>query len=142
MAAAVTVNGPLDGHVALDVECLDRIYLNGHVPNLQIIGPVVRFGVAAVGADFADCRTLEGVESTGSHGAGQSQQQIEPDLFSLLLVASSAGRDLRGLLLVAGTCSAGGFWGRSAVSSWPRGFRGCSMMRATPTLMAAAASRV
>jgi hypothetical protein len=27
MAAVVTVNELLDGHVALDVECLDRIYL-------------------------------------------------------------------------------------------------------------------
>ena len=27
--AAVTVNDLLDGHVTLDVECLDRIYLNG-----------------------------------------------------------------------------------------------------------------
>jgi hypothetical protein len=44
-----------------------------------------------------------------THGAGQSQQQIEPDLFSLLLDASSAGRELRGFLFVADTCSAGGF---------------------------------
>ena len=28
MAAVVTVNELLVGHVALDVECLDRIYLN------------------------------------------------------------------------------------------------------------------
>jgi hypothetical protein len=28
--AAVTVNDLLDGHVVLDVQCLDRIYLNGH----------------------------------------------------------------------------------------------------------------
>ena len=35
MAAVVTVNDVLDGHVGLDVECLDRIYLNGYVPNLQ-----------------------------------------------------------------------------------------------------------
>ena len=41
MAAAVTVNDVLDGHVALDVECLDRIYLNGYVPNLQVGGQVV-----------------------------------------------------------------------------------------------------
>ena len=33
MPATVTVNDLLDGHVALDVECLDRIYLNGYVPN-------------------------------------------------------------------------------------------------------------
>jgi hypothetical protein len=28
----VTVNDVLDGHVTLDLECLDRIYLNGYVP--------------------------------------------------------------------------------------------------------------
>jgi hypothetical protein len=27
----VTVNDVLDGHVALDIECLDRVYLNGYV---------------------------------------------------------------------------------------------------------------
>jgi hypothetical protein len=43
MAAAVTVNDLLDGHVALDVECLNRIYLNGYVPNLQVGGQVVSF---------------------------------------------------------------------------------------------------
>ena len=32
MAAVVTVNDVLDGHVGLDVERLDRIYLNGYVP--------------------------------------------------------------------------------------------------------------
>ena len=36
MAATVTVNDVLDGHVGLDIECLDRIYLNGYVPNLQM----------------------------------------------------------------------------------------------------------
>jgi hypothetical protein len=30
----------LDGHVSLDIECLDRIYLNGYVPNLQVGGQV------------------------------------------------------------------------------------------------------
>src|SRR4029079_12882837 len=43
MAAVVTVNDVLDGHVGLDIECLDRIYLNGYVPNLQVAGQVVRF---------------------------------------------------------------------------------------------------
>jgi hypothetical protein len=28
MARVITVNDVLDGHVALDIECLDRIYLN------------------------------------------------------------------------------------------------------------------
>jgi hypothetical protein len=38
MAAVLTVNDLLDGHVGLDVECMDRIYLNGYVPNLQARG--------------------------------------------------------------------------------------------------------
>jgi hypothetical protein len=43
MAAVVNVNDVLDGHVALDLECLDRLYLNGYVPGLQVGGQVVRF---------------------------------------------------------------------------------------------------
>lgn len=39
----VTVNDVLDGHVVLDLQCLDRIYLNGYVPNLQVGGQVVNF---------------------------------------------------------------------------------------------------
>jgi hypothetical protein len=49
MAAAVTINDVLDGHVVLDVECLDRIYLNGYVPNLQVGGQVASFMTAHLG---------------------------------------------------------------------------------------------
>src|SRR5665647_1176143 len=49
MAASLTVNDLLDGHVALDVECLDRIYLNGYVPNLQVPGQVVSFMTGHLG---------------------------------------------------------------------------------------------
>jgi hypothetical protein len=42
-ASVVTVNDVLDGHVGLDIQCLDRIYLNGYVPNLQVSGQVVTF---------------------------------------------------------------------------------------------------
>ncbi len=37
------INEVLDGHVALEVECVDRLYLNAYVPNLQVGGQVVRF---------------------------------------------------------------------------------------------------
>jgi len=37
----VRVNDVLDGHLVLDLECLDRIYLNTYVPNLQVGGQVV-----------------------------------------------------------------------------------------------------
>ncbi|MGH2764967.1 MAG: hypothetical protein ACRDKA_03485 [Actinomycetota bacterium] len=39
----VNINDLLDGHVQLDLECLDRLYLNAYVPNLQVGGQVVRF---------------------------------------------------------------------------------------------------
>jgi len=39
----VTVNDILDGHVSLDLRCLDRIYLNGYLPTLQVGGQVVQF---------------------------------------------------------------------------------------------------
>jgi hypothetical protein len=39
----VTVNDILEGHVGLDLECFDRIYLNGWVPTLQVPGQVVSF---------------------------------------------------------------------------------------------------
>src|SRR3954447_16152284 len=39
----VTTSDVLDGHVSLDIDCLDRIYLNGYVPSLQVGGQVVQF---------------------------------------------------------------------------------------------------
>jgi hypothetical protein len=44
--ATATVNELLAGHVGLDIECMDRIYLNGYVPNLQVAGQVVSFMTA------------------------------------------------------------------------------------------------
>jgi hypothetical protein len=43
MTTTVTVNDVLDGQVALDLECLDRVYLNAYVPTLQVGGQVASF---------------------------------------------------------------------------------------------------
>ena len=59
MAATVTVNDLLDGHVALDVECLDRIYLNGYVPNLQVAGQVVSFMTQHLGCPIPSPAIME-----------------------------------------------------------------------------------
>ena len=48
----VTVNDVLDGHVALDIECLDRIYLNAYVPILQTSSQVVAFLSGHLGFPF------------------------------------------------------------------------------------------
>jgi hypothetical protein len=37
-ANPVTVNDVLDGHVKLDLECLDRVYLHGFLAQLQVGG--------------------------------------------------------------------------------------------------------
>jgi hypothetical protein len=39
----VTINEVLDGHVCLDLDCLDRLYLNGYLGQLQVGGQVIQF---------------------------------------------------------------------------------------------------
>ena len=53
MASVVTVNDVLDGHVGLDLECLDRIYLNGYVSMLQVPGQVFTFLTRHLGKPIA-----------------------------------------------------------------------------------------
>ncbi len=48
-AGTPTISQALDGHVRLEVECLDRIYLNAYVPRLQVGGQVVGFLVEHLG---------------------------------------------------------------------------------------------
>ena len=67
MAAAVTVNDLLDGHVVLDIECLDRIYLNGYVPKLQVAGQVVSFMTQHLGYPIPSPAMMEQI-GTGSGG--------------------------------------------------------------------------
>lgn len=38
-----TVTQILKGHVTLEVECIDRLYLNGYVPKLQLPGDLIKF---------------------------------------------------------------------------------------------------
>ena len=55
----VTVDDILDGHVGLDLECFDRIYLNGWVPNLQVSGQVVGFLTSHLGFPIPSPAILE-----------------------------------------------------------------------------------
>ena len=43
------INDLLRDHVTLEVECLDRVYLNGYVPRLQVGGRLVRFMMERLG---------------------------------------------------------------------------------------------
>ncbi|MGH3397280.1 MAG: hypothetical protein ACRDPO_21580 [Streptosporangiaceae bacterium] len=59
MAATLTVNDLLDGHVALDLECLDRVYLNGYVPSLQVGGQVALFMTQHLGCPIPSPAIME-----------------------------------------------------------------------------------
>jgi hypothetical protein len=48
----VTVNDVLDGHTVLDIQCLDRVYLNVYVPILQTSSQVVAFLSTHLGFPF------------------------------------------------------------------------------------------
>ena len=43
MTNVTNINEVLEGHVGLDLECVDRLYLNAYVPTLQVSGQVVNF---------------------------------------------------------------------------------------------------
>ena len=43
MTNVVNINDVLDGHVGLSIDCVDRLYLNAYVPNLQVSGQLVTF---------------------------------------------------------------------------------------------------
>lgn len=43
---AISINDVLEGHVAMELSCVDRLYLNAYVPNLQVGGQVVQFLVS------------------------------------------------------------------------------------------------
>jgi hypothetical protein len=48
-----------DGHVLLDIECLDRIYLNAYVPILQSSGQVVAFMTQHLGKPIPSPALME-----------------------------------------------------------------------------------
>src|SRR3984885_2477022 len=59
MAHIVTAGELLDGHSVLDIECLDRIYLNAYVPTLQSSGQVVAFMTQHLGKPIPSPALME-----------------------------------------------------------------------------------
>ena len=120
MAAVVTVNDVLDGHVVLDLECLDRIYVNGYVPNLQVGGQVASFLTQHLGNPIPSPAILEKI-GTGFRRAVRSfaaDNEIPVVQF---------GKDDRKIDVMrphlaarAADCSSPG-WPRSGWRRWGRG---------------------
>jgi hypothetical protein len=67
VVAAVNVNDVLDGHVVLDLQCLDRVYLNGYVPKLQVGGQVLGFLTEHLGYPVASPALFKQIGDRFSH---------------------------------------------------------------------------
>ncbi|MHB1447448.1 MAG: hypothetical protein ACYCZV_17600 [Acidimicrobiales bacterium] len=52
VGSVIKLNEVLDGHVALRLDCLDRLYLTGYVPRLQMSGQLVGFMTDHLGLPF------------------------------------------------------------------------------------------
>ena len=67
MTSVVNINDVLDGHVSLEVECVDRLYLNAYVPKLQTSGQVAYF-----------MRDHLGMPDPLASGDGEDRQPLPP----------------------------------------------------------------
>jgi hypothetical protein len=67
MAHIVTAGELLDGHTVLDIECLDRIYLNAYVPILQSSGQVVAFMTQHLGKPIPSPALMEHIGTRFRH---------------------------------------------------------------------------
>jgi hypothetical protein len=59
MTSAVNIDDVLDGHVSLEIDCIDRLLLNAYVPNLQVGGQVVTFLTGHLGFPVPSPALLE-----------------------------------------------------------------------------------
>jgi hypothetical protein len=59
MTRVTNINEVLDGHVGLDLACIDRLYLNAYVPNLQVSGQVATFLTEHLGFPIPSPALLE-----------------------------------------------------------------------------------
>ena len=58
MGSVANINEVLADHVALEVECIDRLLLNAYVPSLQVGGQVARFITGHLGKPIASAAVL------------------------------------------------------------------------------------
>ncbi len=68
----VTVNEVLGGHAVLDIECLDRVYLNAYVPILQSSGQVVAFMTQHLGLPIPSPALMEKIGTRFRHAVASA----------------------------------------------------------------------
>ena len=111
-ARAVTVNEVLGGHVQLDLECLDRLYLNGYVPALQVGGQVVTFLHGHLGKPVASPAVIEQIGTRFRQAVARFAEDNDIPMVKFRKGIRKA--DVMRPLLARAAHSAGRRWWRSA----------------------------
>jgi hypothetical protein len=105
MGTVVNVNEVLADHVRLDVECVDRLYLNGYVPNLQVGGQVVRFLCEHLGSPIPSGAIMERI---GERFRGDVQRFAARRRIPLVRFGKSERKIERMMALLSRAASPGG----------------------------------
>ena len=124
MGTVVNVNELLADHVQLDVECVDRLYLNGYVPNLQVGGQVVRFLCGHLGNPIPSGAILERI---GERFRSEVQRFASRHAIPLVRFAKGERKVERMKPLLAGRRRRG--WWRSARRKSSSGWRPATAAR-------------
>ena len=117
----VRVGDVLDGHVGLDLECLDRIYLDGYVPNLQVGGQVVSFMTAHLGSPIPSPAIFDKI---GSRFRRDVARFAEVNDIPVVRFAKG-DRKIEVMRPYLARAAASGRSGGAAIG-WPRSSRRCS----------------
>jgi hypothetical protein len=124
----MTVNDVLEGHFALDIECLDRIYLNACVPILQTSAQVVAFLSGHLGFPFPSPVLFRQLGDRFRRAVASFAEANE--IPWVRFGKDQAKLEAMGPHLARQAAPAGPGWPRSA---WPRSSSGCRpRMRARP----------
>jgi len=110
MASIVTAGELLDGHTVLDIECLDRIYLNAYVPVLQSSGQVVAFMTQHLGKPIPSPALME-------HIGTRFRRAVESYAFSNGIPWVKFGKDDRKIEVMQPHLQAQAATGKSGVAA-------------------------
>src|SRR3989304_2707789 len=77
--AMLTVKDILTGKITLDSECIDRVYLNGYVPHLQMPGGLIRFIREQMGYPIPSPMLLPPVTQAFRKAGGQHAKDEDKD---------------------------------------------------------------
>jgi hypothetical protein len=110
MTHIVTAGELLDGHAVLDIECLDRIYLNAYVPVLQSSGQVVAFMTRHLGKPIPSPALMEQIGT-------RFRKAVESFAFSNEIPWVKFGKDDRKVSVMQPHIAAQAATGKSGVAA-------------------------